>query len=481
MKDYITTIVMIIMAIAGLIVYKLGGVKGIIKLIKENKNRQLITTSIEAAEGITFGYKKPSFLGKVVCSPTEAEGSVLAVATSGTGKTSAIAIPSLQSWGGTSFCIDISGDIEPNVNKPNKLVYEPLNPHSTPYNVFGAIDELNDEFEKNEALVQLALNILPEPLGISQSDAGRYFLQGGRDILTAALIAFYHRGDDFIKIAETVVRSNCDQLFAKIIETDNKYAIQYILRFAGVERDKGTIGCCQSAQEAMSLFATNESIKHSIRRPREDEIAFTPSAIEKFNVLVNIPDEKLELFKPLLHIITSQVLEYFSARPNYPENSILLVLDEFASLGRLDILSALRKYRKKRVRLLVLTQSLVDLDLIYGRDERIAMVNNFPYKVVLGLNELSEQRYFSDLIGEHAVIKTTTQKSEFNSVKGSSETKIEEPILKPAELAHLGNDLILIHPNGYERLKKNYYFKDHVSFKKRLEIITNWRYHMNDS
>ena len=43
---------------------------------------------------------------------------------------------------------------------------------------------------------------------------------------------------------------------------------------------------------------------------------------------------------------------------------ILFCLDEFASFGKLQITEALRKLRKRHIRIMVLTQSLADLDMI---------------------------------------------------------------------------------------------------------------------
>ena len=71
------------------------------------------------AHGIIFGIKNKFKL----YSPESEEGHVLVVGGSGLGKTSALLIPTLNSWHGTSFTIDISGDICKNVNMPNKLVF----------------------------------------------------------------------------------------------------------------------------------------------------------------------------------------------------------------------------------------------------------------------------------------------------------------------------------------------------------------------
>ncbi len=149
----------------------------------------------------------------------------------------------------------------------------------------------------------------------------------------------------------------------------------------------------------MKLFATNERIKRTIRRPKKNEKAFMPAIIEKNNVFIVVEDSKLKLYAPLLHIITAQSLDLFSNCSNDSSNTILFSLDEFASLGKMKITDALRKPRKKHVRIIMLTQSMADIDLIYGRDERMAMMNNFRFKVVLGADDTDTQEYFAKIIG----------------------------------------------------------------------------------
>ena len=93
----------------------------VLLFISEPESRKRIQkSSPDEAHGIIFGK-----LGrKVVYSPVNDEGSVGVFSSTGTGKTTAIGIPTLRSWTGTSFTIDISGDICDNCpNIPNKLIY----------------------------------------------------------------------------------------------------------------------------------------------------------------------------------------------------------------------------------------------------------------------------------------------------------------------------------------------------------------------
>lgn len=407
--------------------------------------------SARSAKGIVFGKK----YGLRVYSPADKEGHGVVLGGSGLGKTSAILIPTLRAWPGSSFTVDISGDISSNVDAPNKLVYEPGNPESTPYNVFAAIDCLEDRSDQDEALEQLAFLIMPD-IKNSDSEAADFYNREGRKILTAALIAFYHQGEDFVEICRTILSLSYKDLFRRIDSSKDQKAILFINGFEG-SNEQNTSGCKQCCDAAVKLFATNERIRRNIRRPAVNEKAFTPAAIANHNVFVIIPDEKLKLYGPLLQIIVAQSLEFFSTRPLSDRTPILFCLDEFASFGKLELTEALRKLRKRHLRILLLTQSLADIDLIYGPAERRAMMNNFRFKVVLGADDSDTQEYISKLLGK----KEITKKSYTTGGKGSSKTtsQASEWAVEPAELAHLGNSLILLHPNGFATLRKNFYFK----------------------
>ena len=76
---------------------------------------------------------------------------------SGTGKTSALLIPTLRSWQGTALVVDISGDISANVHTENKIIFDPTAADCIPYDVFASIDAAPDDTERQERLEQLPI------------------------------------------------------------------------------------------------------------------------------------------------------------------------------------------------------------------------------------------------------------------------------------------------------------------------------------
>lgn len=408
------------------------------------------------AHGIIFGRMK----NKVLYSSVSQEQHAFVCAGTGKGKTSSLLIPTLRSWTGSSMTIDISGDISKNCpNMENKLVFEPENPHTLPYDVFSMIDKMDNEDQQNEALCQLSILLLPEHPGMN--DNALFFLKNGRKILSSALIAFYHKGLDFCEICRKIASSSWQSLFNEIDETENQEAILYINGFVGAN-EANTSGCYQQAVEAVSLFATNKNVINSVHRPCKGEIALQPSYIEESNIFVIVQDEKLELYSPLMNIIVSQFMQYISSRvvEKGKSKTILLALDEYASL-HIDsgmILEATRKYRKRLCRLMILTQNLADLVILYGQEVTRGLIGNFDYKVLLGgIGDLESLETFAKLIG----YKETTKRSVSKSSSGTSRTESEdrEFIIEPSELDRLGDKAVLISPEGHFVLDKNFYYK----------------------
>lgn len=427
---------------------------------RKHKQAAVKFASAARAHGVIFGKKG----ARLAYSPENAEGHIGVFSASGTGKTAAVGIPTLRAWHGSSFIIDISGDICRNCPEmPYKLVFEPDNSATIPYNIFSTIDTLKSSEDRHEALEQLAFLIMPEPPQITEN--AKFFLVNGRKILTAALIAFYDQGEDFVTICEKIVSSSWIDLFRAVDATGNSTAQMYINSFQGTS-EQNTGGCKQSCDDAIKLFATNGHIRRCLRRPRSAENAVEPQKIEKNNIFVVITEDKLSLYSPLLNIITSQIMQYVGKRQISPQSqTILLFLDEFASL-KIDselVLDAVRRFRKRLCRLMILTQNIADLELIYGKAATRAILSNLRYKELLGgLNEPESQKYFSELIG----YTIAQRKSVTSSSNSSSQTKAEsrEWRIEPSDLDRQGKNVALLlssdFEHGYIKLKKNFYFKN---------------------
>lgn len=415
--------------------------------------------------GIIFGRKGR----KVLFSPIEDEGHILCTAGSGGGKTSGLCIPSIRSackdpQKCTCFCIDISGDIAKNCDIPNKLLFDIENEHTVPYNLFAEVDTETHHGRKVEILDELSYLIIPDMQRTGSNDASAYFQENARSMLQGTLIAFYEKGMDFVPICKKIISQDYVTLLEEIVDTGNQDAINRIASFSGCN-EKNSSESKKTLDKYIRLFATNFRMSNAIRRPKRDEICISPQMLKTHNIFLQIPDEKADLYGPILGIFTAQAFHYCAARENGEKPTLLFVLDEYASL-RINsdaILSAIRKYRKKNVRLMLLTQSITDLDQLYGSgasgtDIRKIIMANVRYNVILGSTDPETQLYYSNLIGKHEVRETSSTFSEKNISVGYRANK--EFRVEPEAFGQLNNKLYLICNDGsYEKLKTNFYFK----------------------
>lgn len=428
----------------------LTAAKPTIKHLRRKKQSGLIETSWTDRSGIVFGKDK---LGRIVQSPADKEGHVVVVGGSGSGKTSAILIPTLQKISCNFFALDISGDITSRVHRDDCITYDPLNADTAPYDIFSLVDSITDEDEQLEQLEKLAFLIMPDKP--NASEASHFFTSEGRRILTAALVAFYNSGLDFVDICKKIISLPCAELFKEIDAQGSETASFLISSFRGTN-EANTAGCKQSVDAAVKLFALNSKAKNSIRRPTRGEIVISPDILETNSVIVRIPETMLDVYAPLLNVIVAQCLTYFAGREEGATPSIFFALDEFASLGKMEMLGALRRLRKRSVRIMLIIQSIADLELNYSETERQIIIDNCLFKVLLGVTDADSQESFSKMIGHTKGQKFSTT----TGGNGTSYTKQEEKVwaVEPEELSKLGNRLVLIHPAGHDILRKTPYY-----------------------
>lgn len=176
---YLYGATLILLAVLALLVYLHGQAN---HLPNPFARRNIVYRPKEKAQGVLLGKK----FGLMAYSPEQDEGHILVMGPSGTGKTSALLIPTLRSWQGTALVVDISGDISANVHTENKIIFDPTAADCIPYDAFASIDAAPDDTERQERLEQLAYLLLPDKA--NDSEAGVFFTKNGRKMITAALI-----------------------------------------------------------------------------------------------------------------------------------------------------------------------------------------------------------------------------------------------------------------------------------------------------
>ena len=88
------------------------------------------------------------------------------------------------------------------------------------------------------------------------------------------------------------------------------------------------------------------------------------------------------------------------------------------------------------------------------------MLSNFRFKLILGVGETDAQEYFAKLIGLQEKQKTSvTNSGSMGPVTSRTSSTEKDYIIEPSSLDRLGDELILLSPDGYKRLSKAFYYK----------------------
>jgi type IV secretion system protein VirD4 len=195
------------------------------------------------------------------------------------------------------------------------------------------------------------------------------------------------------------------------------------------------------------------------------------------SVYTVIPPEKLGESAKLLNIFFSMVINSnLDQTPQEdPSNKyqLLMVLDEFATMGRVDALanriSIIGGYG---VRSLVIVQSRAQLRAVYGTDDAQNLITNHSVSIVFTPREQADANEYSEMLGYRTIRKK--HRSTSSSAGGGSVsihyTEERRALMLAQELKELPKDDALLFYEGCRpiKAKKNWYFKD-ATFKARIQ------------
>lgn len=205
-------------------------------------------------------------------------------------------------------------------------------------------------------------------------------------------------------------------------------------------------------------FIGDPDIEASLSKPD----IITPELLERGeNIFLQVPEVRIEQWKPLITLIIQQFLGHCQRRPEGSSVPILFMLDEFPRFGKMEgILHGLATLQSKKVTICLVVQSLAQLDAIYGQEQRKVISDNCSYKAILRATDADTQEYFSKLVGTHEVEKVSINEptglfSDWN--KSRSVSKEEKRIIRPEEFAYLDHDIVLLMPNWFGKVQKCYW------------------------
>ncbi len=404
--------------------------------------------------GAVFGRLK----NKWVCKPENIDGHVLVVGGPGSGKSAAVAIPTLLCWQSPIFAIDIKGELQEKTRhrRAKSKVFSLSLPDGCGYNPFYLIDE-------NRNLVQQIKDISIALIPVPPEEKNPFWKQNAQNFLAGCLLWAYKKNIPFAEIM-VMIQGIPPAKMAEAICNDSYEEPKLFMNYF-VDMAPNTLsGIYAEVSNTVLPFATDPQLRAALSKPRS-ECIFPADLDCGISIYVHLEEHRLEQLRNFLTLMTNQFLKHFEQRSEANHNRILFLLDEFARLGKIDsIMNGLATLRSKGITICLIFQSLAQLDVTYGQAQRKVILDNASYIAILRVTDIESAKIFSDMVGTYDKTKKSyndnQQDLKMLGSSGTSTTTEEKRIIKPEELNRLDEQLILISPYGFNRLQKTFYFRD---------------------
>ena len=407
--------------------------------------------------------------------PNYYDGHILIVGGAGSGKSSCIAIPTLDTWNGPIFAIDIKGELTTYWNglsnrKREAKVFNLTNEQEV-FSSYDPFQFLREDSEDN--LVQNAREIAHAIIPLPVNTIDPFWIQSARHVLTAVILYGYMTEKSFNSTMTSILTTPIGALIEEIKKSGIMEAQIHINQFADIENpsdNKMLTGISAELSNKIIVFVSNMRIKDTLT---SSENTVSWDDLDSYNVFMKIAEDKLGQWDGAIAMILTQLIRYLERRPEkYDFNGrtkepVLLLLDEFPRLGKIDIIqNAVATLRSKNVTVCMVVQSLSQLDKIYGIETRQIIMDNCQYKAILNATGAENQKIFSDMTGSVQVVQRGISMDSDNENKTyiMQFNETSEPMVKPHEFATL-KDIVLMTPEGYCRVDKlPYYAKARQKF-----------------
>ena len=167
-----------------------------------------------------------------------------------------------------------------------------------------------------------------------------------------------------------------------------------------------------------------------------DDFLLTDLRKKKMTVYVGILPNKLAESRLIVNLLFSQIINMNTKE--LPQNNpdlkyqCLLLMDEFTSIGKVDIIASAVSYMAGyNIRLLPIVQSMAQLDATYGRESARTLMTNHALQIVYTPREQQDANDYSEMLGY-----TTVKKRNVTRGRETSYSEVEErrALMLPQEL-----------------------------------------------
>ena len=407
---------------------------------------------------------------------------VLCFAPTRSGKGVGLVVPSLLTWPGSAIVHDIKGENWQltagfRARHGRVLLFDPTNKKSSAYNPL--LEVRRGEWEVRD--VQNIADILVDPEG--SLEKRNHWEKTSHALLVGAILHVLYAEEDktlagvaaFLSDPKRPIESTLAAMMKTphLGEAGPHPVIASAARELLNKSDNERSGVLSTAMSFLGLY--RDPVVAEVTRRCDWRITDIVTAKYPTTLYLVVPPSDINRTKPLIRLILNQVgrrlTEDLQAKAG--RHRLLLMLDEFPALGRLDFFeSALAFMAGYGLKSFLISQSLNQIEKAYGANNSI--LDNCHVRVSFATNDERTAKRVSDALG------TATEMKAMKNYAGSrlspwlghlmvSRSETARPLLTPGEVMQLPStdEIVMIAGTPPIRAKKARYYEDE-RFKERL-------------
>ncbi|MDX3804938.1 MAG: type IV secretory system conjugative DNA transfer family protein [Bosea sp. (in: a-proteobacteria)] len=340
---------------------------------------------------------------------------ILVVGPSRSGKGTGFVLPNGYLWQGSAVFFDPKREnfdalANHRTTMGNKVFM--FSPGSSDTHRYNPLDFVRrDERMATDCLV-VASFVIPEKADDTWAGAGRLLLSAliGYVLASPLTTTAQHMrtvarmtttGKDISTVLRAIVKTERDHLPTWVIDSFNQYiALEPETRNSAVFN----VNMAMSLWNNGLISAATETSDFDIRELRR----------QPMTIFIGCTIAELSIFRPLIRILFQQIHDLLMEKIPGPDepHQVLLMLDEFFHVGRMDsLISKITISAGYGFRMAIVMQDIAQLDELYGRHTRITTVSGSQIKLFIQINDLETSEFVSEMLGETTqVYKTPIQR-----------------------------------------------------------------------
>ncbi len=450
------------------------------------KRRDIETAGLFNNDGVFLGRWRGEYLRH------DGPEHVMAFAPTRSGKGVGLVVPTLLSWTGSAVIHDIKGENWTLTSGwrsrfSHCLLFDPTNPRSARYNPL--LEVRKGEREVRD--VQNIADILVDPEGSLERRS--HWEKTGHALLVGVIlhVLYAEKEKTLARVAaflsdpsRTFERSLSIMMSTNHLGTKDAPKVHPVVAQAAREllnkSDNERSGVLSTAMSFLGLYR-DPTIAH-VTSACDWRIENLVASENPASLYLVVPPSDISRTKPLIRLILNQIgrrlTEELETAPASRRHKLLMMLDEFPALGRLDFFeSALAFMAGYGVRAYLIAQSLNQIEKAYGPNNSI--LDNCHVRVAFAANDERTAKRVSDALGTATELRAQRNYAGHRLAPWLAHVMVSRqetarPLLTPGEVMQLPSDELIALISGAPpiRGRKLQYYRDRNFSPRRLPAVS---------